>query len=199
MSIARRHAEWLSLVEVSGPFLSMPVLLEAFPQGLEAHDPDHHRLLRLAHDEWEAKASDPATHNAWVRFVLRKTLDFAAEALLEGLRVQGVQNLADAAQLRRPAGEAESVHQLDVLVLAPLTNGRGTPGTARRIIGVSSLRIIGPGRPGWATTQVYPARLPSTPTPLIAVWMRRNCSRLITVRFRTRPTGLSSSFQDFLY
>ena len=41
MSIARHHAEWLSLVEVSGPFLSMPVLMRVFPQGLEAHDPDH--------------------------------------------------------------------------------------------------------------------------------------------------------------
>ncbi len=84
MSIARHHAEWLSLIEVSGPFLSMPVLMEAFPQGLEAHDPDHHRLLRIAHDEWEAKSNNPATHNAWVRFVLRKTLDYAPEALLEG-------------------------------------------------------------------------------------------------------------------
>jgi hypothetical protein len=36
MSIARHHAEWLSLVEVSGPFLSMPVLLRVFPQGLDA-------------------------------------------------------------------------------------------------------------------------------------------------------------------
>src|SRR5262245_16373390 len=87
MSIARHHAEWLSLVEVSGPFLSMPVLLEAFRDGLEAHDPDHHRLLRLAHDEWEAKPNNPATHTAWVRFVLRKTLDFAPEALLEGQAV----------------------------------------------------------------------------------------------------------------
>jgi hypothetical protein len=87
MSIARHHAEWLSLVEVSGPFLSMPVLLEAFRSGLEAHDPDHHRLLRLAHDEWEAKPNNPATHNAWIRFVLRKTLDFAPEALLEGQAV----------------------------------------------------------------------------------------------------------------
>src|SRR5947199_7803806 len=87
MSIARHHAEWLSLVEVSGPFLSMPVLLEAFRDGLEAHDPDHHRLLRLAHDEWEAEPSNPAMHNAWIRFVLRKTLDFAPEALLEGQAV----------------------------------------------------------------------------------------------------------------
>ena len=39
MSIARHHAEWLSLLEVSGPFLSMPVLLRAFPQGIDADDP----------------------------------------------------------------------------------------------------------------------------------------------------------------
>jgi hypothetical protein len=39
-SIARHHAEWLSLLEISGPFLSMPVLLRAFPQGLEADDLD---------------------------------------------------------------------------------------------------------------------------------------------------------------
>ena len=32
MSVARHHAEWLSLVETSGPFLSMPVLLQAFPR-----------------------------------------------------------------------------------------------------------------------------------------------------------------------
>lgn len=48
MSIARHHSEWLSLVEVSGPFLSMPVLMRVFPQGLEAHDAERFRLLRLA-------------------------------------------------------------------------------------------------------------------------------------------------------
>src|SRR5262249_23619887 len=83
MSIARHHAEWFSLVEVSGPFLSMPVLLEGFPTGLEAHDPDHHRLLRLAHDEWEAR-HDRATHNAWIHFVLAKTLDYSPQVLAEG-------------------------------------------------------------------------------------------------------------------
>lgn len=84
MSIARHHAEWLSLVEVSGPFLSMPVLLDAFPQGLEAHDPDLNRFLRLAHDEWENKSDDPATHNAWIRTILKRMLDYPADALLEG-------------------------------------------------------------------------------------------------------------------
>ena len=51
MNIARHHAEWLSLIEVSGPFLSMPVLLRIFPQGLDAHDPERSRLLRMAYDE----------------------------------------------------------------------------------------------------------------------------------------------------
>ena len=62
----------------------MPVLMEVFPTGLEAHDPDHQRLLRLAHEEWEAKQDNPTTQNAWIRFVLAKTLDYAPQVLLEG-------------------------------------------------------------------------------------------------------------------
>jgi hypothetical protein len=50
MFICRHHAEWLSLVEASGSILSMPVPMEAFPTGLEAH-PDHHHLLRLADED----------------------------------------------------------------------------------------------------------------------------------------------------
>ena len=34
MNIARHHAEWLSLVETSGPFLSVPVLLRVFPRNV---------------------------------------------------------------------------------------------------------------------------------------------------------------------
>ena len=48
MSTARHHSEWMNLVEVSGPFLSLPVLLRVFPQGLDAHDAEHARSLRLA-------------------------------------------------------------------------------------------------------------------------------------------------------
>lgn len=88
MSIARHHAEWLSLVPVSGPFLSLPVLMEAFPQGLDAHDPEHARLLRLAHEEWDDSFSrgrpDPAVHDAWIKFVLTKTLEFDESLLAEG-------------------------------------------------------------------------------------------------------------------
>ena len=60
MPSSRHHTEWLSLIEVSGPFLSVPVLLRVLPQGLDAHDPDHVRVLRLAYEEWEDEPdSDP--------------------------------------------------------------------------------------------------------------------------------------------
>ena len=39
------HAEWLSLIDVSGPFLAEPVLKEAFPQGLEGLDSSKRRLF----------------------------------------------------------------------------------------------------------------------------------------------------------
>lgn len=88
MSIARHHAEWLSLVEVSGPFLSMPVLMKAFPQGLEAHDPDRFRKLRLAYEEWtaneEARQPDPFIRRNWIKFILREILDLPDETLAEG-------------------------------------------------------------------------------------------------------------------
>lgn len=46
------HHDWLSLIEVSGPFLAVPVLREAFPQGLEALDVAKRQRLRQAYDEW---------------------------------------------------------------------------------------------------------------------------------------------------
>lgn len=88
MSIARHHAEWLSLVPVSGPFLSLPVLMEAFNTGLEPHEPEHVRLLRQEYANWqescEKRRTDPAPHHHWVRFVLSRTLDLDERVLLEG-------------------------------------------------------------------------------------------------------------------
>ncbi len=88
MSIARHHAEWLSLVPVSGPFLSMPVLMQAFNAGLEPHDPEHMRLLRQAYAEWQAsferRTVDPAPHWHWIEFVLRHTLELDERVLVEG-------------------------------------------------------------------------------------------------------------------
>jgi hypothetical protein len=88
MSIARHHAEWLSLVEVSGPFLSMPVLLRVFPQGLDGHDSEQARALREAFEEWQDNQQglrpDAALHTLWVRFVLEEVLEFPSNTLLIG-------------------------------------------------------------------------------------------------------------------
>jgi hypothetical protein len=88
MSIARHHAEWLSLVPVSGPFLSLPVLMEAFNTGLEPHDPDQSRLLRQEYGNWqesfEKRKADPAPHQHWIKFVLTKTLELDDRVLAEG-------------------------------------------------------------------------------------------------------------------
>jgi hypothetical protein len=97
MSTARHHAEWLSLVPVSGPFLSLPVLLKAFPQGLDAHESEHAQTLRMMFENWDDATNaekrtkgrgpgpDPnAAQNGWIRFVLTHTLEFDENLLLEG-------------------------------------------------------------------------------------------------------------------
>lgn len=88
MSIARHHNEWLSLIEISGPFLSLPVLMRTFPQGLEALDRDGLAELRLAYEEWlddqNSLRPSPAIHSVWVRYVLEHVLGFEKSHLLEG-------------------------------------------------------------------------------------------------------------------
>lgn len=80
MSVPSLHNEWLSLMDVSGPFLAVPVLDQAFPQGLEELDTLKRRKLRQAYDEWrEAKDLNdpelPAFHQAWLELVLKEGLE----------------------------------------------------------------------------------------------------------------------------
>lgn len=74
------HHEWLALVEISGPFLAVPVLKEAFPQGLEELDAAKRKRLRQAYDEWhEAQETDDPRledlHAAWIDDVLSRGLE----------------------------------------------------------------------------------------------------------------------------
>ena len=90
MSIAKHHAEWLSLIEVSGPFLSLPVLVQRFPQGMDAHDPEHAKALRQVYEEWDQDQNgdrpDPAIHRQWIDWVIRNTLDLG-DVLVEGQKI----------------------------------------------------------------------------------------------------------------
>ncbi len=63
------HQGWLSLVEVTGPFLSIPVLRSTWP-ALDAIDRQRLDGLRLAHIAWQ-KGRD---RHAWVEHVLRGLL-----------------------------------------------------------------------------------------------------------------------------
>src|SRR5262249_55737949 len=84
MSIARHHAEWLSLVETSGPFLSMPVLMRVFPQGLDRRDSVKVSKLREKYEDWlERGAKQFAVHQVWIRHVLTEILEYPSEFLAE--------------------------------------------------------------------------------------------------------------------
>lgn len=84
MSVARHHIEWLSLVEVSGPFLSLPVLMRVFPQQLDTLDTHVSRDTRLAHSEWEDGAGERSVQHAWLEFVLGRVLGLPHEVKLTG-------------------------------------------------------------------------------------------------------------------
>jgi hypothetical protein len=73
-SVSRHHADWLSLVEVSGPFVSLPVLMRIFPQGLEPRDPAQAKALRAAYDDWQDKPTAPGNQHAWLMHVFGAVL-----------------------------------------------------------------------------------------------------------------------------
>jgi hypothetical protein len=132
MAIARDHAEWLSLLDISGPFLSLSVLADAFPQGLEAHDSSHMAVLRQAAREWgETAQPDAAIHQAWVRFVLGQTLSFPDELIAEGQALSS--------QVAVAVPEYGETLRPDLAILAP--PGRPDAGTPCLLV-----QILPPGQ-----------------------------------------------------
>ncbi|WCK55151.1 hypothetical protein PP175_03960 [Aneurinibacillus sp. Ricciae_BoGa-3] len=81
-----RHHEWFSLIEISGPFLSVPVLDKVFPQGLDIVETNTRKHLRSAYEEWweSVENDDPELselHLEWVNLVLTKVLEYDDEVL----------------------------------------------------------------------------------------------------------------------
>ena len=79
MSQYDHQHDWLSLIEISGPFLAVAVLKEAFPQGLEELDGLKRKRLRQAYEEWrEALETDDSQftelHAAWIVVVISVVL-----------------------------------------------------------------------------------------------------------------------------
>lgn len=86
MSNPSRHLEWLSLLDISGPFLAVSALEEAFPQGLDIVETPRRQHLRAAYEEWcEAVDEDdpllPDLHREWIRLVFAKILEYDSSTL----------------------------------------------------------------------------------------------------------------------
>lgn len=80
-----QHAEWLSLIEVSGPFLAEPILKDAFPQGLEKIDPFKKKQFRQTYEEWrevidshdeDIVAIKDQIHKEWINWVIKFGLEW---------------------------------------------------------------------------------------------------------------------------
>ena len=87
--MARHHAEWLSMIEVSGPFLTLPVLVRAFPQGLPKVDGKSSAASELPTRSGPTrrtlKASDASVvHATWVQLVLGELLEFDERTVRSG-------------------------------------------------------------------------------------------------------------------
>jgi hypothetical protein len=104
-----QHAEWLSLIEVSGPFLAEPILNQAFPQGLEKVDPVKKKQFRQTYDEWREVTDSDAQqdiqikdkiHQQWVNWVLKVGLELDEDEDGETLKNQSQMN--DAIQVVVP-------------------------------------------------------------------------------------------------
>jgi len=84
-----QHAEWLQLVEISGPFLAVSVLEEVFPLGMDAVDAESKRPLRSMWDEFSDATEKgdldlPALTTEWVHRVLSDFLEYPDDWLVPG-------------------------------------------------------------------------------------------------------------------
>ncbi|MEV5775836.1 DNA methyltransferase [Streptomyces antimycoticus] len=70
----QQHLDWLNLVEVSGPFLTLPVLLRTWPQ-LEGVPSERRADIRLHHGIWQDDRKD-AGRLDWIGFLLRTLLEW---------------------------------------------------------------------------------------------------------------------------
>jgi hypothetical protein len=76
------HIDWLKLIEVSGPFLSVPVLTAEWPD-LEPLDNKARDRLRQEHRQWQENPA--ANRDGWIGYVLDDLLGWQGAVQLDGL------------------------------------------------------------------------------------------------------------------
>ncbi|MBX9794208.1 MAG: ATP phosphoribosyltransferase regulatory subunit, partial [Burkholderiaceae bacterium] len=150
-SVSRQHADWLSLVEVSGPFVSLPVLKRAFPQGLDARDPVQAKALREAFEDWQDNPAAAGKQRAWLFHVLTALLGYPGNQIVEGQALPAGlearmpemgETLRPDLALVGPAG-TESAGQAQLLVAAyPAEQALDKPVTGRHWKATPATRMM---------------------------------------------------------
>ncbi len=139
------HIDWLKLIEVSGPFLSVPVLTAEWPD-LEALDARALERLRQEHRQWQ---EDPARNRtAWIAYVLGKLLGWG-----EAIQWAGLDRLA----LEVPEHEATLVPSFTL----------ADPGTRQPVL----LGLVSDGSP---VARIAGSDWPATPADRLAMLCRHH-------------------------
>ncbi|MEV5018701.1 Eco57I restriction-modification methylase domain-containing protein [Streptomyces sp. NPDC053780] len=143
-----QHQEWLDLTEVSGPFLTMPVLLQAWPQ-LDALDKDQRARLRARHADWQADTT--AGRDEWIAYVLRTLLEWGDALTLR----QGQDDDFALDRLTLDVLEHNARVRADFALTEPGTDLAAEPDTASaakrvRLLGITVPSGTAPtARPSW--------------------------------------------------
>jgi hypothetical protein len=88
------QVEWLSLVDISGPFLASTLLEQVFPQGLEKVETPRRQRIRSAYEEWRDAVDGGdiqllQIHAVWVLIVLQDMLEYEDSVLMSGAALDG--------------------------------------------------------------------------------------------------------------
>ncbi|MFY1685028.1 Eco57I restriction-modification methylase domain-containing protein [Micromonospora sp. WMMD730] len=127
LSIDEQHAEWLGLLRPEGPFLTVPVLVEVLPHGLDTVPDDVRDRVRRG---WaEVQDAPDLLGPAWVELILGELLRYPASTRADGpVEVTGVDGFRPDVVLSGPqpgGGRAARLHVHRLPFDASLTAARG--------------------------------------------------------------------------
>ncbi|WP_327711856.1 hypothetical protein OG912_28680 [Streptomyces sp. NBC_00464] len=169
----RQHQEWLDLTEVSGPFLTMPVLRQAWPQ-LDALEKDERARLRARHADWQNDTT--AGRDEWVAYVLRSLLGWGDALTLR----QGEDEDIALDRLTLHVPEHGAVLRPDFALAEPGTDLAAEPDTASA---AKRVRVLG--------TTVPSGTVPTSRAAAGADWAAAPADRLARLlRHHDIPLGL---------
>lgn len=158
----RHHKDWLALVEVTGPFLSLPVLREHWPT-LDSLAGDEREQLRRAHARWQAESG----RDEWIEYLLRDLLEWDSALYFPRGDSQILRDLA----VEKPEHDATLVP--DFLLVDPAAPTRGTDGAGLEdgpAIKPSEVRLLGMVCPPGAhpTARISDSTWAATPVDRLA-------------------------------